>query len=568
MTHYTTSAKENVYLFVETCVACGLKNVVVSPGSRNAPLVIAFDEHPEVNCIVIHDERSAAFFALGMVLAKNEPVAVLCTSGSAVLNYFPAVAEAFYQCKPLVVISADRPKEWVNHGDGQTIMQENVFGKHVRNQLTLSDQNESESYQKQLRDGVKNVFSSALGGWKGPIHINFGLNEPLYGTRLVDRLIHPLLIDFDFEIEKKELVVEMDLLGQIWQSSKKKLVLCGQMEKNGFLQQQLQILSEDPSVIVMVENTSNLHHANFIHCIDRTLESISDSLDDFDPEVLVTIGGAVISKKIKTWLRQSSVEEHWRIGPEFPEMDTYRKMTVSLTCSPNSFFLNLNGLTRQMDSTYGPKWKQKDHLAQEMATAFLSKASFCDLKVFELMLDCVPDDSVLSMANSSVIRYAQLFNPIRGVTYQANRGTSGIDGSTSTAAGIAFSNPERWNVFITGDVSFFYDSNALWNSNLTQNLRIVMINNGGGGIFDIIPGPSATNQGEKYFVAKHDTSAQYLCKCFGIEYLKSGSEEELLGQMENFFSYEEGERPKLMEIDTKELENSEILKQFFTSIKQ
>ena len=170
------------------------------------------------------------------------------------------------------------------------------------------------------------------------------------------------------------------------------------------------------------------------------------------------------------------------------------------------------------------------------------------------------------MANSSVVRYCQLFDPIASINYWSNRGTSGIDGSASTAFGAASIDKSSWNTLITGDISFFYDSNAFWNNHLSSNIRIFMINNGGGGIFKIIPGPSSTNQLNNYFVAEHSFSAEYICKAFAIDYFKANSISEIEGQMESFFQYEEDGRPKLMEIFTPTDINHTILEDFFTSM--
>jgi 2-succinyl-5-enolpyruvyl-6-hydroxy-3-cyclohexene-1-carboxylate synthase len=562
-----SSNKKGVQLLVELCITHGMKNVVFSPGSRNAPFIIAFDEHPDINCIVIHDERSAAFYAMGMAQQLNEPVGIICTSGSAVLNYYPAVAEAYYQSLPLVVITADRPEEWIDQGDGQTIVQHDVFKNHIRYSTTLSEHCRTSDEIWKLEREISTAFNIGNGNWKGPIHINMSFNEPLYGTEEIIpskvksiKTITPLLqLNSTQEQELKE----------IWKSSPKKMIICGQLPLDKPLLEQLKILADDTSVAVLVENTSNQVYRSFIHTIDRTLNSISEEeLEAFSPDLLITIGGAVVSKRIKSYLRKYKANYHWKVGCDFPFMDTYQTLTHTFECSPLAFTSIINSFSTERNiSSFGSQWKQKDFLVQDKLPLFFETIPYSDLKVFETILDYIPEMSHLHMANSSVVRYCQLFDPIASINYWSNRGTSGIDGSTSTACGAAAVNKSDWNTLITGDISFFYDSNALWNNHLTPNLRIFMINNGGGGIFKIIPGPGSTNQLDNYFVAEQSFSAEYICKAFNLEYFNANSIDEIETQMESFFTYEENGRPKLMEIFTPKEINHKILDDFFEKIK-
>ncbi|NRA10324.1 MAG: 2-succinyl-5-enolpyruvyl-6-hydroxy-3-cyclohexene-1-carboxylic-acid synthase [Crocinitomicaceae bacterium] len=291
-----TTIKTGIARFINVCVSNGMTHVVCSPGSRNAALIIAIDNHPLLTAIVIHDERSAAFYALGMSQQSKSPVGLVCTSGSAMLNYFPAVAEAFYQCVPIVVISADRPQEWVNHGDGQTIMQVGAYGKHIRYEAEISEyvaENEYNEFDEIINSG----FNIGNGNWKGPIHFNCPISEPMYDT--VEVKLDQLMTRKPIEVPD---VLTEDILSElktIWGNSKRKLILCGQLEKDAFLQFKLSDIAIDNSVVVLVENTSNLIDPKFIHCIDRTLSGLpTDELEEFKPDLLITIGGAIISKRI------------------------------------------------------------------------------------------------------------------------------------------------------------------------------------------------------------------------------------------------------------------------------
>ena len=561
-----TTDKSGIALFINQCFLHGMKNVVCSPGSRNAPLVIAIDEHPKMNAIVIHDERSAAFFAMGMAQQLKEPVGVVCTSGSAMLNYYPAVAEAYYQCIPLVVISADRPEEWVNHGDGQTIVQKNVYANHIRFEATINEFTENEKAQQLQIENIENAFQLGNGEWKGPVHFNVPISEPMYNT------VNVASVDV---IDTREFAknfytfsqAQKDELNTTWNSSKKKLILCGQMDKNPLLLQQLNELATDSSVAILMENTANLKSNKLVHCIDRTLAGISENeIENFQPDLLITIGGAVISKKIKTFLRSSDVKNHWRIGHAFPEMDTYKKGPKSFEINAIEFFGELLKLDlQQHSSSFGNQWKQRDFEIQDRLGDYVSKVIHSDFQSIRTVLDFIPDDAILHMGNSSVVRYCQLFEPISSFSYYSNRGTSGIDGCTSTAAGYA-SQSKKLSVLLTGDISFFYDSNALWNDYLTDNLRIIVINNSGGGIFRIIDGPSSTKQLEKFFEAKHDYKAEKICEAFSIDYSAVSSLEELEKSMQSFYEVSQNERPKLLEIFTPSDENDKVLKEFFNFI--
>lgn len=560
-----TTTKTGLARFIENCVAQGLTHVVCSPGSRNAPLIIALDNHPEIETTVVVDERSAAFFALGMAQQLNAPVGVVCTSGSAMLNYYPAVAEAYYQSVPLVVISADRPKEWVNHGDGQTIVQSGVYDNHIRAAVEIPEQIDEDQLDA-FDAKIVQAFDAANREWKGPIHFNCPITEPMYDTVEVDAPKVPQKIERDPIGMTAE---EQSELTKTWNASKKRLILCGQMEFNPSLVSLLADLCEDASVAVLVENTSNLVHPKFIHCIDRTLSGISDEeLADFQPDILITLGGAVVSKRIKTFLRTSNIQSHWSVGAAFPEMDTYRKLTHQTNSTETAFLRSLLDIqTAAHPTNFGWKWKQLDFSIQEKVPVIMSGVAYSDLSVFEVVLDSIPDSAHLHMGNSSVVRYCQLFDPIKSIRYHSNRGTSGIDGSSSTAAGASVANQKDLHVLISGDLSFFYDSNAFWNNYLRENLKIIVINNGGGGIFKIINGPNSIPQLEQYFETSNKASVKGICEAYGLDYLKATTLVEVEEQMVKLLSPSESERPTLLEIFTENADNDSVLNAFFAQVK-
>jgi len=562
-----SSAKTQVQFLVQQAVVLGLKYVVCSPGSRNAPLVIAFNQHPEIECIVIPDERSAAFHAIGMAQQTNDLVAVCCTSGSAALNYYPAIAEAYYQQIPLIVFTADRPLAWVDQGDGQTIVQDAVFKNHIRFSTTVPENKWEKEHVWYVKRQISEAFYRANGIVKGPIHINLPFSEPLYQQVEIEEINENLPITI---LESNEQLSDnqLKILKKSWGNYSKKMILCGQMLPNEGLENVLKLLAEDTSVLVLVENTSNLIDRNFIHCIDRTLEGIKESeLTDFAPDLLIVLGGAIVSKKIKSYLRKYTPYEIWKVGADFPFMDTFQNLTFSINVNSTSFLKEFIALEKLPTSNYRNKWKQVDYVNKDKAIDFIEKqVAFTDLIANHIILDYLPENSILHLGNSSVVRYAQLFDPVRTITTFCNRGTSGIDGSTSTAGGAAYIQKDKCNTLITGDISFFYDSNAFFNRLHIANLRIFLINNDGGGIFKIIPGPDTTVELNDFFVFNHGYSAEYICKAFEITYYNANSIFDLENQMEDFYAFSSNNKPKLMEVFTDSTLNDTVLKHYFAAL--
>ena len=254
----------------QICLLKGVNHIVISPGSRNAPLTIGFVENENFNCFSIVDERSAAFFALGIAQQLKLPVVLVCTSGSALLNYYPAVAEAFYSDIPLIVISADRPKELINIGDGQTIQQENVFANHILYNANCKEERKNIVYNE---NEIIKAFNMAF-EQQGPVHINIPFAEPLYDT--VDELqVHPEIIPL--VIPEKNALVELDPFVNKWNSSTKKIILIGALAPNSMEQKFVDQLAEDKSVLIFTETTSNVHHPNIFPSIDQLIAPLDDA---------------------------------------------------------------------------------------------------------------------------------------------------------------------------------------------------------------------------------------------------------------------------------------------------
>ena len=560
-----TTAIKHVDHIVEILLQKGLSHAVVSPGSRNAPIIIALDARDQIQKHVVTDERSAGFVALGIAQQTQQPVIVVCTSGSAVLNYAPAVSEAFYQNIPLIVISADRPADWTDQGDGQTIRQIGALDPHVAKTFQVDAQHQDNIWA--VNGQVNEAWEIALQE-RLPVHLNLPLSAPLYDQ--VDYTPYPKVRTFEVaKVEEQVHPETLDKLLHQWHQAERKMILIGQNDVDHGLNKWIGILADFPDVSILTENLSNVQHPKIVHCIDRTLAGVpADEIAAYQPDLLITIGSAVVSKRVKKFLRQSNIQHNWKIGKYMIFQDTYCHLTTSIAMDHNNF---LSALTSSVqpdpENRFGLQWKQLDYIKEDQHNQFLQQAKYADLTVFHTLLDFLPDNSVLHLGNSSVVRYAQLFNPIRNIIYYGNRGTSGIDGSTSTAVGAALVDTDRCHTIITGDLSFFYDSNALWNHHLTENLRIIVINNAGGDIFKIIDGPSHTGAVEKYFYATHDKKAKHLCQAFNIHYMASDSIEAIEEQMISFFEIKDDKRPVLMEIHTPTDQNAPMLQKYFESLR-
>ncbi|WKL49175.1 2-succinyl-5-enolpyruvyl-6-hydroxy-3-cyclohexene-1-carboxylic-acid synthase [Flavobacterium pectinovorum] len=540
---------------IEICLAKGITNIIISPGSRNAPLTIGFAQNPNFTCYSIADERSAAFFALGIAQQIKQPTAVICTSGSALLNYYPAFAEAFYSQIPLIVISADRPQSKIDIGDGQTIRQENVFQNHSVFNANLTEE-ASEENDLKINKAIETAILQ-----KGPVHINAPFEEPLYQT--VDTLsVHPK-ITVSEEIIGTKTIENSEELVSVWNSAKRKLIMVGVNEANTIDDKIVQNLANDPSVVVLTETTSNLHHPGFINSIDTLITPFENGdFEDFQPEILVTFGGMIVSKRIKAFLRKYKPKQHWHIDT-LRAYDTFDAKTKHIVMQPNDFFTDLLSKTIFVESDYFSKINKIYDLRKIRKQEYLSKIPFSDFQVFEKIIESLPKNSQLQISNSSAIRYAQLIDIDSSIEVFCNRGTSGIDGSTSTAIGASVGSKKQ-NVFITGDISFLYDSNALWNSYIPNNFKIILINNGGGGIFRILPGHEEKPVFNTYFETSHQLTAEHLAKMYKMNYLTATDLNSLSEGIDSL--YNQNNAASILEIFTPTFENNVILNQFFKEL--
>lgn len=551
------SSKRSIQILGHLLQEYNIQKVVISPGSRNAPMAIHFSELDNIQCYSIVDERSAGFVGMGMAKSLKYPVALSCTSGSAVVNYYPAIVEAFYSNIPIIILSADRPQDFIDRFDGQTIRQSKIFQQHSYGDFNLLEDEEENSDEINF-EIIKKAIETCMEK-QGPVHINIPLSDPLY--EYVSEI--PTFPKVEKQALEKQYQIPSRLIAN-WNTSKRVLILTGTLDKSPELENLLGQLVKNHSAVVLTEINSNLHHEKFFPHIDRYFFSINEEeLKNFTPDLLITIGQNVVSKKVKGFLRKVQPAQHWHIDPYW-QPNTYFSLTEKIDVAPEVFFEQLIPKISLEPQAYFNFWNNKKEKLELKHQKYTNSVEFSDFKVYDILKSAIPDGYNVHFSNSSVIRYAQLFQFKENNTFYCNRGVSGIDGSTSTAMGFAMMNPKP-TLLITGDLSFFYDINGLWNQYIPPYTRIIIINNGEGNIFRIIPGPDTTNSVDELIATKHNRNAEALAKSFGFNYFRVEDQESLERSLTSFFSPDE--KPKILEINTSKINNAKYLKEYFNELK-
>ncbi|GAB3196595.1 2-succinyl-5-enolpyruvyl-6-hydroxy-3-cyclohexene-1-carboxylate synthase [Pontibacter aydingkolensis] len=552
----------------EICARKGVENVLLSPGSRCAPLTIAFARHGGFTVRTVSDERAAAFIALGMALTTGKPTVLVCTSGTAALNYAPAVAEAYFQQVPLLILTADRPTEWIDQLDGQTIRQQNVFGQHIKQSYTFPlDVTHPDAIWHSERM-VSEALNEAVAYPAGPVHINVPLREPFYPAPGEE-------VKYDAKVkvieeETQEFIlsqnVSLKLQEEILKYSRV-LVVAGQQKYNLHQLQSLYAFTQSTGAILVGDTISNIHEMPgavryqdvFLSCPD------ADKLKLLQPDLLITFGKSVISKSMKLFLRKYKPEAHWHVQPAGQAADTFQALTKVVRCTPPSFFYSLAGSIKNK-AAFTKAWHGMNEKAGEFLQTYTSNAIYSELSVVAKVMQQLPVKSNLHLANSMAVRYANIISlkPEQEVEVFANRGTSGIDGSTSTAVGCALSG-KKINTLLTGDMAFFYDRNGLWHNYLPDNLRIVILNNHAGGIFRLIDGPKQQPELATYFETKQALNAENTARDFGMKYMAIHTLEELDKALPDFFAAKAG--ASILEIFTDSPDNAEVFEKYRRAIR-
>lgn len=508
---------QHIYDLVGLCADYGVEKAVVCPGSRCAPLLIGFGKHPNIETISVTDERSAGFVGLGLAQQTGNPVVLVCTSGTAAQNFAPAVIEAYYQNVPLFVLTADRPPEWIDQWDGQTIRQKNLYIEHIKGSFV---------YDEDTTGVGKKALELALEGALGPVHLNIPIREPFYPDSFEE-------IRFNEKAQRPQSKNIYKIDESVWDEfesilnlSGKVLLLGGQTEPN----QELIELLNQLDIPIVGDVISNLHGLEgVINSSDLIFKTDEEFLV---PDFLITFGRSVISKNLKLYLRKNKPKVHWHIG-EGMVGDPFQSLTKIIKTPPLQFFTDWLDMVIKINDQddYCNLLKDTQKSVDEDFDLTLDNAEFNYFNAVRSVLKQLPQNSVLHLGNSMPVRIAN-FIGIKESTIDiwCNRGTSGIDGVVSTAVGHALAEPNRKHTLIIGDLSFFYDRNGLWlNHEFPTNLQIVILNDNGGGIFNMIPGPSNQNGLTNLFTTPHQRTAKLTAQEFNLTYRKITSLEEIDG---------------------------------------
>ncbi len=537
----------------------GIQDIIISPGSRNAPLAIQFAQEEFFKTYSLVDERSAGYAALGMTMATGNPTVVCCTSGSAVANYYPAVTEAFYQNIPILLITADRPGRLVDQFDGQTIRQRDIFRQHSFGNFHLHADEMAGAQkfnQKTIIQALQLCFQK-----QGPVHINVPLEEPLYEFSS-DQLIFPKP-NIRLKIPH---VPAMDNIATAIHQHKKVMFLVGSQAPGNGMNGILSQIIKNNSAVVFCEANSNLDYSKFYQHIDRYIFYKGDNdMAEFAPDLLISIGQNIVSKKIKEFIRKNPPATHYHIDPYWCP-DTYGTKPIWVKAQPHKALEKLLPLLTFEPKLYAALWESHRHKIDERHTAYMAKTSgdFSDFTVFSQLEQYIPKEYAIHIGNSSPIRYAQLFTLYPYAIY-CNRGTSGIDGCTSTAMGFAMKS-KKPSLLIVGDIGFFYDINGLWNNYIPPYTRIILINNGEGNIFKIIPGPDKAPEGilDEFITTKHHKTAEHIAQHFGWQYSVAQNLDECGRILERFFN--PSKQARILEINISGTDNATVLKNYFISL--
>jgi 2-succinyl-5-enolpyruvyl-6-hydroxy-3-cyclohexene-1-carboxylate synthase len=566
-----------IYDIAEICAQQGVSHAIACPGSRSAPLTLAFANHSAINCMTISDERSAAFIAIGISQQNQQPVSLVSTSGSAAYNFAPAIAEAFFQHIPLLIFTADRPTEWIDQWDGQTIRQQNIFGNHVKQSFQLPHEYTHPDSIWHLHRIVNEAIILSQTYPKGPVHINVPLREPLYPEKNEKIAFSKNIKRISVAPTEQVLndAVKVSLLDKL-KAYTRVLVVGGQQDFHEGLANALKSFCKTHHAVLVGDIISNLHAIpGVIQNSDVFLGQCGEDVKKtLAPELLITFGKSVISKSLKQFLRKYKPGAHWHIQPNGNTADTFQSLTQLIHCSPQHFFEQLatreknESFEHQKKSNYSSIWKAEENRTSRHVKDFFREPQFSEFAIVKELLDALPARCNLHLANSMAVRYANfigLSEKNKGVHVYANRGTSGIDGCTSTAVGHALSS-EVPNILITGDMAFFYDRNAFWHNYPIPNLHIAVINNHGGVIFNLIDGPDNLKEKDEYFITNQRLTASHLAGEFDFDYLKLDSLKKIKNLLKDFYEFDN--RTKILEVASNRKSSKETFEQFKNTIKK
>ena len=564
----------------------GVTQVVCSPGSRNMPLLMAADAREKLNKIVVIDERTAGFVALGIAQQSNAPVALVCTSGTALLNYSPAIAEAYYQGYPLIVISADRPKEWIDQDDSQTLRQFDALANFVKKSYDVDDTihcSDSLWYANRI---FNDALINATRPKQGPVHINIRLSVPLditdttvtpnhFATRTILRYNSPAVYSrTELQNFAKQLI------------GKKVMVIAGFMKPDAKVNEQLKKFARHDNVVVMAETISNLHLPDEAYVIDPALSTLKDwdesALDTMIPDIVITMGGALVSRMLKEFLRKAAASnknlEHWSFGEQDYVVDCFKALTLKIEDYPAPLIgqisaemahqIKINNARPDNDpdkfaytdniKAFKNNWDIIRKAASHRLLSLAENAPWSEMKALHYIFSNIPAGCNIQLSNGTPVRYNQILTRRIPHTVFCNRGVSGIEGSTSTAVGFASSSSHPC-LLITGDMSAAHDLGGLLTAaNLKSHIKIVIIQNAGGGIFRFVKSTRSWDKREDYLCADPKADFAKLADAFGFGYNVADSYDSLIKQFKILI---EQTGRSILEIKVPPTLSAEILKE-------
>lgn len=498
----------------------GILRAVISPGSRHYPLIRSMEQDPDFTLYSVVDERSAAFFALGLIQKTGAPVAVCCTSGTSAINYGSAVVEAFYQGLPLVVLTADRLPELLNQKEEQMCKQNGVYDGFIRyqGQLTEVKNSLSEWYCNRV---INEAFLALDHHGRGPVHLNCPIESHHTDKFTTEKL--PTV--------RKISRVCADDDEQLWQNyakrlaGRKVLIVWGQSAPaDARLSNAVERFVKTFDCAILADRLSNCRSSHAVTSSYLALKSMTlDQSTDLEPDVVITLfGNYTFNAGLKGYLSSCAKPfEVWDIGIS-KVTDPFRRLTTIFESREAFFFERMSEFGAAADaasSKYYATWTEVEKSIPE------PKPTFGEVYAVGELVKRLPQNAHFHIANSLPIRMVHLFKSDPSTTSHCNRGVNGIDGCMSTAVGFAAASTDPVYLVI-GDLTFFYDMNALWNRHLSPHLRILLLNNEGGGVMHVPLKESEAPQLSRHVSAGHVTSAKGWVESLGFRYFAATNKEE------------------------------------------
>ncbi len=546
------SDKENVNILTALLAAHGVRLAVLCPGSRNAPICHNLFEDPHFTCFPVTDERSAGFFALGLSMAEDQPVAVCVTSGSALLNVAPAVAEAMYQHRKLVVISADRPAAFIDQLQGQTLSQPDALTHLVRKAVSIPEPHDA-TERWHCNRLVNEALMEMRHGEEGPVHINVPLSEPLFNFN-VERLPEERVVRLTGTPGSD---CSLEPLTNRFAEARRPMVLIGQARR-----EQLEISRGDIQTLrdygVLLCEPLGCENASEPLHLEEMLIRLEGREEDFLPDFVVYMGGTFVSKRLKAFLRKTAGATTCIVNADGRLCDVSTHATdVVQTDIPSALAAFARAIRGRKPTDFHCQWERLRRQASEWwrshSITYSQLFAVAVLQHVTSHMDCE-----FHYANSMAVRLGNIYS---NRYIHVNRGVNGIEGSLSTAVG--FAARSRVPVFcVIGDLSFFYDQNALWNRCLSPRLRILLLNNGGGGIFKTLPGLKESAACNTFVAAAHHTTAEGICLENDVTYLAAHNDMELVDAL-NQLTDPDARRPMVLEVFTDANEDKRVLDSYY-----